>query len=107
MTEPGSDHDESGASPAGGHAHDHDHIEVGCEAALEELYLFLDGELTADKRNQIEHHLDDCSPCFEAFDFEAELRHVISTRCRDEVPDSLREAVARILEPPTDSTVEH
>ncbi len=105
MTEPGSDHDESEASSAGEHAHEH--IEVGCEAALEELYLFLDGELTTDKRNQIEHHLDDCSPCFEAFDFEAELRHVISTRCRDEVPDSLREAVARILEPPTDSTVEH
>ena len=78
--------------------HDHDHDETPCEAALQELYLYLDGELTPEKRTTIEHHLDDCSPCFEAFDFEAELRLVISKRCREEVPDSLRERVARQLE---------
>ncbi len=99
MTEhPGSD---QGAEPVSGHQahdHEHDHDQTPCEAAIEELYLFLDGELTADKRTQIKSHLDDCSPCFEAFDFEAELRNVISTRCRDQVPDSLREAVAQMLE---------
>jgi mycothiol system anti-sigma-R factor len=95
----------SPAQPAPGH--DHDHEGTPCEAALQELYLFLDGELTADKRTQIKTHLDDCSPCFEAFDFEAELRNVISRRCRDEVPDSLREAVARILDTPTDTPADH
>jgi len=99
MTEPGSDMADDGAS----HDHAHDHLETPCETALQELYLFLDGELTPDKRSQIKSHLDDCSPCFEAFDFEAELRNVISKRCRDEVPDSLRDAVARILDTPADS----
>jgi mycothiol system anti-sigma-R factor len=107
MTEPGSERDEHQASAADDHGHDHDHGDLPCESALQELYLFLDGELTVDKRSQIKHHLDDCSPCFEAFDFEAELRNVISTRCRDEVPDSLREAVARIIDDPTDTSVEH
>ena len=95
----------STAQPTPGH--DHDHGATPCESALQELYLFLDGELTSDKRTQIKTHLDDCSPCFEAFDFEAELRNVISKRCRDEVPDSLREAVARILDAPTDTPADH
>jgi anti-sigma factor (TIGR02949 family) len=102
---PGSDNAES-AQGDSSHGHDHDHEDTPCESALQELYLFLDGELTADKRDQIKSHLDDCSPCFEAFDFEAELRNVISTRCRDEVPDSLRDAVARIIDAPADSPVE-
>ncbi len=71
----------------------HDHA-GNCEEALQELYSFLDGELTEHKRSQIQHHLDDCSPCLEAFDFEAELRLVIKHRCRDEVPESLRLRVA-------------
>jgi len=77
--------------------HDHDD-ETPCEAALQELYLYLDGELTDEKRTIIKSHLDDCNPCFEAFDFEAELRIVISKRCREEVPDALRERVAEQLQ---------
>ena len=54
-----------------------------CEDALHELYHFLDGELTDDRRALISTHLDDCSSCLGVFDFEAELRHVVSQRCRD------------------------
>jgi mycothiol system anti-sigma-R factor len=81
-----------------GHDHgDHDHDAVPCTEALEELYLYLDGELTETKRTVIQGHLDDCNPCFEAFDFEAELRMVIKRRCTDQVPDSLRERIAEQL----------
>jgi mycothiol system anti-sigma-R factor len=77
-----------------------------CADSLKELYTFLDGELTTERRADIRVHLDDCLQCYEAFDFEAELRIVISTRCREEVPDSLRERVADALrqleEPGTD-----
>jgi mycothiol system anti-sigma-R factor len=68
-----------------------------CQDSLHELYTFLDGELTDEKRTTIHQHLDDCSPCLEAFDFEAELRIVIARRCHDEVPDSLRRRVAETL----------
>ena len=68
-----------------------------CGQAIEKLYTFLDGELTEERRVQIRHHLDDCSPCLEAFDFEAELRVMISVRCRDEVPEALRVRVAAAL----------
>lgn len=68
-----------------------------CADSLHELYTFLDGELTEHKRSTIHQHLEDCSPCLEAFDFEAELRIVIARRCHDEVPESLRRRIADSL----------
>jgi mycothiol system anti-sigma-R factor len=68
-----------------------------CEQALRTLYSFLDGELTTQRRQAIQEHLDRCSPCLEAFDFEAELKIVVARCCRDQVPDHLRRRVADIL----------
>ena len=68
-----------------------------CEDALTELYTFLDGELTADKREHIREHLDGCNPCLEHYDFESELRIVISTKCRESVPESLKAKIAATL----------
>ena len=68
-----------------------------CEESLKELYEFLDGELTIERRSHIRVHLEGCQQCYEAFDFEAELRIVVSTRCREQVPDELRARVAEAL----------
>ena len=68
--------------------------EHNCDDALHDLYHFLHGELTPEKRTAIEHHLDDCPPCGETFDFEAELRLIIAKKCSDTVPDSLRQRIA-------------
>jgi len=68
-----------------------------CQEAIGTLYTFLDGELTADRRLQIQHHLDECAPCFQAFGFEAELKALIARKCRDDVPESLRRRVAEAL----------
>lgn len=70
---------------------DHEQTPKSCEEALAEVYTYLDGELTDAKRQFIAAHLDSCSPCYEAFDFEAELRMVVSSRARsDQVPEELR-----------------
>ena len=71
-----------------------------CNDALRELYTFLDGVLTAERRSHIESHLDGCNPCLEAFDFQAELRMVIAQKCRDEVPPSLLERIGRLVDEP-------
>jgi len=68
-----------------------------CEETLVELYTYLDGELTEERRVHIQHHLDECGQCLEAFDFEAELRIVIAQKCQDPCPDRLRERVAQAL----------
>lgn len=69
-----------------------------CSDALHELYEYLDGELTDGRRQIIAQHLSACGECFEAFDFQAELRQVIAHKCRDEVPDSLKARVADLLD---------
>jgi len=94
VPDPGHRHD-VGHEPAPAQADPHaDHDHGNCGEALAELYTFLDGELTDQRRIQIAHHLDDCSPCLEVYDFEAELRMVIRQRCREQVPDTLRQLVA-------------
>ena len=77
--------------------HEPNESRAACEEVLAELYSYLDGELTDAKRVSIGEHLDECSPCLEAFDFEAELRIVIRSRCRDEVPEALRRRIADSL----------
>ncbi len=65
-----------------------------CTAALEALYIYLDGQLTIERRTTIKTHIDLCSPCFDAFSFETELRQVVSRRCTDEVPEALKARIA-------------
>ena len=74
-----------------------------CDDALHELYGFLDGELTVERRAKIQRHLDDCPPCYEAFDFEAELRIVIARKCTEQVPDSLKQRIADVLAQETET----
>ena len=68
-----------------------------CEETIERLYHYLDGELTDERRTEIQRHLDECSPCLDAYDFEGELRQLIAQRCRDHVPESLRARVRDAL----------
>lgn len=70
-----------------------------CLEALQELYSFLDGELTEERRVAIRVHLDECRGCVGAFDFEVELRQVVSRCCREtEVPQDLRSRIAQAIE---------
>jgi len=68
-----------------------------CVEAVHLLYHYLDGELTTERRVLIRQHLDDCPPCGQAFDFEAELRVVIAQKCREQVPPELVERVRKAI----------
>ena len=70
---------------------------VDCQEAVRQLYVYLDGELTEERRLKIAMHLDDCGPCADAAGFEADLRAVVSSRCKDRVPDSLIARVASAI----------
>jgi mycothiol system anti-sigma-R factor len=69
-----------------------------CDDALHAIYHYLDGELTDERRAQIHAHLEACPPCFEGFDFEAELRIVIAKKCCEQVPESLRSRIADAID---------
>lgn len=67
---------------------------MDCDEAVHQLYHYLDGELTEERRREITVHLDRCGFCADAAGFEAELRAVIANRCRDRVPESLMARIA-------------
>lgn len=71
---------------------------VDCRQAVSELYTYLDGELTEERRVDIKVHLDLCEPCGSAAGFESELRVVIAQKCQDHVPDALIARVAAALD---------
>jgi len=77
-----------------------------CQDALHELYGYLDGELTDDRRAAIHRHLDGCQPCAEPYDFEAELREVVRRKCQEQVPDSLMDKVRAALANEQSATVD-
>jgi len=65
-------------------------MDNSCEDAIRELEAFLDGSLSEDGHTTIHAHLEGCSDCLQAFDFQAELRQVIAAKCRtDEMPPGL------------------
>ncbi len=74
--------------------HDDD---IDCERALVVLYQFLDGELTVERKQRIEFHLNGCPQCFSAFDFEQELRLVVRSKLQTQVPPMLRDRIGEAL----------
>jgi mycothiol system anti-sigma-R factor len=71
---------------------------MDCGKADRRMYRYLDGEITVWRRWRITRHLNQCPPCAKGYDFEVELRQVISSRCRDEVPDDLRQRIKATLD---------
>jgi mycothiol system anti-sigma-R factor len=70
---------------------------MDCSDAIHEVYHYLDGELTEEKRAAIARHLDLCPPCAHGFDFETDLRALIARKCRDDVPAELRQRIAEAI----------
>lgn len=64
-----------------------------CKDAVEQLYEFLDGELTPEKRASISRHIDACGHCLDAYEFHTELKTVISKKCHTDLPVGLRDRV--------------
>ncbi len=67
---------------------------MDCADALRQIYSYMDGELTDDKRQAIALHLGRCSPCAGGFDFEVELSRLVASKCQETPPADLRERIA-------------
>jgi mycothiol system anti-sigma-R factor len=77
---------------------DNDDWGLDCREALHRVYHFLDGELTPDSRALIARHLDECAPCLRVFGFETEIRKLVAGKCREQVPDGLKERIAAAID---------
>ncbi len=66
-----------------------------CHEAVEQIYPYLDGELTPYRRAKIRWHLRHCTACPDVYDFEARLKQVVHDQAQEEVPD---EVVDRLMD---------
>jgi mycothiol system anti-sigma-R factor len=61
-----------------------------CAETLRELDRFLDNELASESVQEMAEHLEGCSDCQQAFEFHAELRHIVrQANAEDSLPPSL------------------
>jgi mycothiol system anti-sigma-R factor len=75
-----------------------------CNETLRELESFLDGELPDEALGTIRAHLEGCLDCYQAFDFQAELKAVIAAKCRqDELPPGLLARIEHCFQTDLDS----
>jgi mycothiol system anti-sigma-R factor len=67
---------------------------MDCQDCLEQLYQYLDKELSEAEVKTIRVHLDDCGGCTDHFFFEARFIEKIQKACADDrAPDQLRERI--------------
>ena len=65
-----------------------------CEEVVQQLWDYLDGELTDEKMTQVRSHLKACRGCFPHFDFEQAFLDAIARSKEEHVaPDDLRRKV--------------
>ena len=89
-------HDDPTARQGHG-SHEHSAEDPYCVDAIRSLYLYLDRELGPEEIASVEAHLHECSPCFEAYDFEAEFRMVISSKGRAPMPPDVLQRLEQMV----------
>lgn len=86
------------APPAAHAAHGQPPERMDCNAALAQLFDFLDGELDASFEQRLRAHVGHCKHCFERADFERRfLEAVQSARGAERCPNALRDRVIATL----------
>ena len=66
--------------------------EVDCSDVLEQVYLYLDGEIGDEDCTKIRQHLDECAPCLREFGIEQEVKALVARCCgSDAAPDGLKD----------------
>jgi len=68
--------------------------ETDCREVLEEVYLYLDGEMDESERSRVRHHLDECAPCLRRYGLEQEVKVLVARCCGSApAPEGLRARV--------------
>lgn len=66
--------------------------QTDCSEVLAEVWLFLDHECDVERRQLLEKHLDECSPCLEQFGIEEHLKVLLARKCGGEhAPEALKQ----------------
>jgi anti-sigma factor (TIGR02949 family) len=73
--------------------------EMDCSEVLDHLYEYLDKEMPDRDCEKFKEHFDECSPCFEKYGLEQEVKKLVKRCCgHDDVPSDLRSKVMGRIE---------
>lgn len=73
--------------------------EIDCEQAINDLYAYLDGEVSDPSTiAKFEHHLEHCQSCYSRTQLESTLSQVIHKSGQMATPDSLRNRLKKLIE---------
>lgn len=65
---------------------------VDCAEVIAEVWTLLDGECTAETREQLRQHLEECPGCLRRYGLEERIKALIAAKCRgDKAPEGLCE----------------
>lgn len=68
--------------------------ETDCRAVLEQLYVYLDGELASTSIAEIDRHLELCADCLRHVGFERDVIKIVGKKCRQsDIPEGLAEQI--------------
>lgn len=68
--------------------------EVPCSEVLEQVYVYLDGEIGPDECAKIREHLDECGPCLRQYGLDQAVKALVARTCGcDLAPEDLRSKV--------------
>ncbi|HEV3097605.1 MAG TPA: mycothiol system anti-sigma-R factor [Candidatus Dormibacteraeota bacterium] len=68
-----------------------------CEQTMRNLSGYIDRELNDADIKKVKAHLDDCPPCEEVFEFQAEMKRLVRKECcKDDAPARLRQWVRQL-----------
>ena len=71
---------------------------IRCEEVIAHLFSYLDGEIGADKRAEIDRHLEACRGCYSRAEFEKALQAKIRELGGEQAPAALRLRLKALLD---------
>jgi len=76
--------------------------QADCSEVLAAVWLYLDQECDCERRELLQHHLDECGPCLEQYGIEEQLKALLARKCGGEqapveLRQRLREAIQALM----------
>ena len=73
--------------------------DIDCRQVIEQVYLYLDGEMADEECADIRQHLDECSPCLREYGVDQDIKTLIARKCGcDMAPSELKVRVLARLQ---------
>ena len=77
----------------------HDIDDIGCIEAINDLYAYLDGELTDPETvAKFENHLEHCAACYSRIELETALGRLIRNSAEENAPVRLQRRLRKLLD---------